>query len=887
MEWHALDLAEVSARLETDLERGLPASVAEARLAEHGPNSLEVAAPRSWILVLLGEFRSSMVLVLAVAAGLSALIGEVSDTVTIVIILVLNAVLGFVQQWKAERALEELQDLLVPHARVVRDGVESVVDATAVVPGDLVALAGGDHVPADLRLVEAVELAIDESALTGESVPVAKGVAPVGPGVALAERVDMAMMGTSVTNGIGRGVVVATGASTEFGDIARLTGSVAAEPTPLQRDLGVLGRRLGAAAVGAAVLVGLLGIVVGNDTEDMVLTAVSLAVAAVPEGLPAVVTITLALGVRSMAQRRALLRRLPAAETLGAATVICTDKTGTLTAGTMSVRRIWTAAGVSDLGLDSEGGVTDELTMRLAAAGLACNHARIEGVGEQAHPVGQPTEVALVQFAARLGLDQELRPQPVSELPFSSDRKHMAVVVPAPGHHAEVLVKGAPEVVVSACTRLATPTGDRPMTDADRVALDVELSRAAGDGLRTLAVAAARVAASPSVVDLAAGLPENLTLLGVVGIADPPRPEAAAAVRRAREAGIRVIMITGDAPITALAIARAVDLPATAAVTGPQIDGVDDGELLDILDGSTVLARTTPAHKLRVVQLLRAQGHVVAMTGDGVNDAPALTAADVGVAMGRRGTDVARGASDMVLTDDDFGSIVSAVEEGRRQYANISKFVRYLLSSNLGEVIAIFLSIAIGGPVILLPVQILWMNLVTDGVAALALGVEPAEHDTMARGPRRLGQPILDRDAVAWIGVAGLYLGVVTAAVFHVGLGGDNDPEHIDRIRTLAFTALVLFEKANLLNFRSLRRPLRDVGLFSNPWLVAAWTLSIGLQLAAVYLPVLQGPLHTVALGPVDWLLIAALAAPILIAGEGVKVHRSRRDDAHHGASTM
>ncbi len=885
-DWHALPAKAVVERLHTDPQQGLSTAEARRRLAESGPNQLQAVRQTPWYTVLARQFVDVLIGILLVAAVIAFAIGEVGDAVTILAIVVLNGILGFVQEWKAEQALAALQRMLAPRCTVVRDGREQEIDARDLVPGDIVLLEIGDRVPADLRLLEAINLKVDESALTGESLPAVKDVNPVAADAPLALRHDIAWMGTAVTNGRARGVVVATGMATEFGRIAHLTQTVGEETTPLQRKLAVLGRQLGIYSVAIAVLVAAAGWLLGKPLLEMFLTGVSLAVAVVPEGLPAVVTIALALGVRAMVRRRALLRRLQAAETLGAATVICTDKTGTLTQNEMTARKIWLPAGevqVTGVGYDPAGhfevdGKKLDYHRRpdllaLLETGLLCNHARLEKDAQGWHQLGEPTEAALVVAAYKAWLSPPVEPAIVSEFSFNSARKRMTIIEKT-DEGLLAHVKGAPEVILPRCTRILDGDTERPLLEEERAAALQAATRMAEDGLRTLALARRRL---PEGVPLDAdAVEQELTLLGVVGIIDPPRPEVPAAIDTARQAGIRIIMITGDASATAQAIARRIGLPVEQALTGSDLQQLDNAELTAILrDRQVLFARTTPENKLRIVTLLQQLGHVVGMTGDGVNDAPALKKADIGIAMGQRGTDVAKGAADMILTDDNFASIVGAIEEGRRQYDNIQKFVRYLLSSNTGEVLAILVNILLGGPLILLPVQILWMNLVTDGMTAVALGVEPAEKGIMQRPPRAAHEPILDRAGILMIALLGGYIGLATLWLFHHYIQDGTEAE-ILLAQTVAFTGIIVLEKMNVFNYRALREPLAVVGFFSNPWVLLAWSVTIGLQVCAVYVPFLQDALHTVPLGWGDWGIIFAVALPVFVVTEFYKWWRWR-----------
>jgi Ca2+-transporting ATPase len=882
--WHAATAASALERLAADPEAGLAEPEVDRRLERYGPNSLPVREGPRWYALLARQYADVLIGILAIAAAVSVLIGEWTDAAAILAILIFNGILGFAQEWRAARAIRALQQMLAPRCTVVREGRVQTAPSASLVPGDLVVISTGARVPADLRLLTAVDLRIDESALTGESEPVDKSSEPVGEAIPVAERSSMAWMGTAVTAGRARGVVTATGLATEFGRIAELTRSVPDDRTPLQRKLASLGRQLAVLAVSVSAGVGIAGWWLGKPALDMFMTGVSLAVAIVPEGLPAVVTITLALGVRAMVRRRALLRRLPAAETLGSTTVICTDKTGTLTENEMTVRRVWLAGGelvATGTGYDPEGAFTAEARpvepasrpdlCAMLETGLACNHTSVRPLEGTWRALGEPTEAALVVAALKAGLVPTDGFAALAEFPFSSDRKRMTIVDRGAGGPT-AHTKGAPEVILARCTRILDPAGERELRPAERRAATEAYEDFAKLGLRTLALARRDL---PQGAPLQADAVEtDLTLLGIVGILDPPRPEVKQAIAIARSAGIHVVMITGDAAPTALAIAQRVGLADRRAVTGHELDAWDDDALRRAIEDEAVFARTTPEHKLRIVSALQAIGHVVAMTGDGVNDAPALKKADIGIAMGVRGTDVAKGASDMVLTDDNFASIVGAVEEGRRQYDNIQKFVRYLLSSNSGEMTAIFLNIVLGGPLIFIPVQILWMNLVTDGVLAVALGVEPVEAGSMDRPPRSLRDPLLNRGGAMAIAAIGAYIGIATLALFHLHLG--DEPGGLARAQTIAFSGIIMFEQFNVLNWRALRAPLASVGWLSNPWVPLAISIAVGIQLAAVYTPIGQAALHTVPLSLADWMWMLALGAPLLVACETVKRARWR-----------
>ncbi|PTW62335.1 Ca2+-transporting ATPase [Breoghania corrubedonensis] len=873
-DWHALSSAEAARRLETSSTAGLSDEEASRRLEQAGPNRLaEVGRASNWVL-LARQFKSALIAVLVAAAVLSAVVGETTDMVVILAIVVINGALGFLQEARAERALEALTRMLAPKAHVMRAGRALRISAEELVPGDLVLLGAGDTVPADLRLVSSVDLSVDESALTGESAAVAKGTEAVPAETILAERNCGAFMGTVVTNGHATGLVVATGMRTEFGRIAALAQSIDREETPLQRELGTLGRTLGALALAIAALVAVMGLLRGYPFEEMLLFGVSLAVAAVPEGLPAVVTVTLAIGVAAMARKRALMRRLVAAETLGAANVICTDKTGTLTRNEMTITRIE----LPGLSVEVEGSgylpkgrflkngspfdpADEPRLIALLETGLWCNATQMIEGENGPRPLGEATEAAFLVAGGKAGLAVD-RSRICGEVSFTSARKRMSVLVREADGSVTLHVKGAPEIVLGLCSSTLEAGGARPIGDDDHVAITARFTALAEGGMRVLAVAR-RTLEHGVPAKLDESVETDLTLLGLVGIIDPPRAEVRDAMRLASEARISVVMITGDAAPTAAAIARSIGLAAERTVTGSEIDTMDDAALADALAQGAVFARAKPTDKIRIVEALQRSGHVAAMTGDGVNDAPALRQADVGIAMGIRGTDVARGASDMVLTDDNFASIIGAVEEGRRQYDNIRKFVGYLLSSNAGEVIGIFLAVLFGWPLLLLPIHIIWMNLVTDGPTALALGAEPAEEAVMRRPPRKPGSRLLGRGDWFRVTILGGYIALMAMALFREALATGASELHA---QTLAFTAFVVLEKANAFNFRHL-----DDGPFSglkrNPWLLVAIALALSLQVAVVHVPLFNDWFSTVPLTLLDWSLIALAAIPMVALG--------------------
>jgi len=880
--WYAQKAVNVLKVLGTDPQKGLSVKEIVQRQTDYGPNRIRSLHKEKWQWILLRQFTDVLIIILLIAAAISFAIGEMGDAVTIMIIVILNGILGFIQEFKAEKAIEALQKMLSLYCKVLRDGEKKEIDSTELVPGDIVFLEIGDKIPADIRLIDAVNLKVDESALTGESVASSKNTTAVPPKSPLGQRSSMAWMGTNVVNGYAKGIVVATGMQTEFGKIAKMTTEVGSTQTPLQKKLAILGKKLGIFSVGIAAFVAIIGYLLGKDMIEMFLTGISLAVAVVPEGLPAVVTITLALGVKAMVRQKALLRRLQAAEALGSANVICTDKTGTLTQNQMTVQKIWLFGGeveVTGSGYDPKGHFEQngkkinykerKDLLELLKTGLICTHAGLSKEKDEWKITGEPTEASLIVAAYKAWLapgDEKI----TTEFSFNSQRKRMSVIVQE-NNKSIAYIKGAPEVLLKRSNYYFDGEKVQLLEQKHKKAFEKAYNELARNGLRTLALAK-RVL--PKDIKLnAENVEQDLVLLGVIGIIDPPRPEVFNAIQTAKTAGINVVMITGDAPLTAMAIAKKVGLDVQYAVTGSELEKLDDPALKKAIDEGTLFARTTPADKIRIVSVLQESGAVTAMTGDGVNDAPALKKADIGIAMGLRGTDVAKGAADMILLDDNFASIINAVREGRRQFDNIKKFITYLLSSNIGEVIAIFVNILLGGPLILLPVQILWMNLVTDGMTAVALGMEKVEKGTMQRPPRMNKEAFLQTRGIIMILLLGSYIGGATLWIFHHYLvSGLPETQAVALAQTAAFAAIIILEKMNVFNYRSLYAPIYTLGLFSNGWLIAAWTATVSLQVAAVYVPFLQDALHTVPLGWKDWLLIFEVAVPIFIVTEIYKM---------------
>lgn len=866
--WHAVPATDAFDLLRSTPD-GLTAGEARRRLERYGPNELQEARRISPWQILLEQFKNVLIIILLVATVISFFLGHGLESIVIAIIVLFAVLLGFVQEYRAERAIEALRQMTAPTATVVRDGEEVRLPARDLVPGDVILLHTGDRIPADARLIEAINLQVEESALTGESVPVEKHVQPLAhDNLPLGDRRNMVYAGTSVTYGRGRALVVATGMHTEFGKIARMLQSVETVRTPLQENLDRVGNALARAAFVVVGLIVALGLLRGQPVIDMLIFGIALAVAVVPEALPAVVTISLAIGVQKMAKRHALIRRLPAVETLGSTSVICTDKTGTLTKNEMTVRTVFTAGqsfAISGAGYAPEGeffhddrpvAPPEPLLLTLKAAALASDARLLKKDAGGWTIKGDPTEGALIVAAAKAGLWKDTldaeHPR-IHEIPFSSETKRM-ITLHQTAEGATAYAKGAPEVILEGCDFVLSANGIQPLDNAGREQILHQAHEMASRALRVLGVAF-KPDATP---DNAA---TGMTFLGLIGMIDPPRPEARDAIATCVQAGIRPVMITGDHPLTAQAIARDLGLlDGGRIVTGAELEAIPDEQLQRHVQNISVYARVSPAHKLRVVTAWQANGHIVAMTGDGVNDAPALKRADIGVAMGITGTDVTKEAAAMTLTDDNFASIVAAVEEGRGVFSNIKKYLMYLLSSNIGEIGLMAGATLLGLPLPLSAVQILYVNLATDGLPALALAVDPPEEDLMKRKPRNPRIGIFTRPVVTLMTLGGVWSALVNLGLFTWAL---NSGRGLDQAMTMTFVSLVLIQFFKAYNFRSdrhsvLRRP------FANKWLNLAIIWEMVLLSLIVYLPFLHDAFGTYALSATDWLIVVGLAVTVV-----------------------
>ena len=897
--WHHLPEEEVLDLLESDRDAGLDFLAVEERQGRFGPNEIaEKEGPSSLERFLL-QLRQPLLLILLVAAFITAVLGEWIDAIVILGVVLVTATIGFIQETKAHSAIAALARYMGTEATVVRAGERSRIPASQLVPGDVVLLQSGDKVPADMRLLRARDLYVDESSLTGESVPVDKAVMVLDHDAVLTDRRNMTYMSTLVTYGRGTGIVVAIGDNTEIGRISELISSTEKLATPLTRRIAQFSHVLLYAILGLAALTFLVGVLRGEELVDMFMAAVALAVGAIPEGLPAAVTITLAIGVGRMAKRHSIIRSLPAVETLGSTTVICSDKTGTLTQNQMTVREAFAGGDVvtlSGLGWDPAGTVmrdgsdidaySDAALMECLTAGVLANESGLVQTDEGWRAEGDPTEVALIVAARKAGLDArtvaEALPR-VDTIPFESQHQYMATLhETSDDRPAVAYMKGSPEAVLQRCSRTLGHAGDPERFD--RRTLDARVAAMASEGLRVLALARKEFPSGTTLIRHEE-VSDGFTLLGLQGMMDPPRVEAAQSIAECRRAGIRVKMITGDHADTAVAIARQLELdgdapgdPATngesmSVITGAHMNEIDDTELVAVAHDTPVFARVAPEQKLRLVEALQHRGDVIAMTGDGVNDAPALRRADIGVSMGIAGTEVAKEAADMVLTDDDFSSIVAAVEEGRGVFANLTKFITWTLPTNVGEGLVILLAVFLGATLPILPVQILWVNMTTALLLGLMLAFEPKEKDLMLRPPRDPESPILSRPLLLRILLVGILLLIGAFGLFEWALSQGVGE---DAARTIAVNVFVFGELFYLFNCRSLTRTMLAVGLFSNRWLLAGVAVMIALQVAFTYVPLMNTIFHSAPIDPVWWLSILGVGVAIYLIVEAEKWLRRR-----------
>jgi P-type Ca2+ transporter type 2C len=897
VEWHTLSAETVLENLSTT-PTGLTTVEVARRLQEYGTNTLQEARPINPLVILFGQFKSLVVWLLIGAGVVSGIMGEWIDSIAIIAIVILNALIGFFQEYKAERAIAALKSMTAPRARAWRDGQVVSLAAVDIVPGDVIGLEAGDLVPADARLLEAASLKTIEAALTGESDAVRKREMTIDEvNAPLATRQNMVFMGTSIAVGTARAVVTSTGMATEFGRIAGLLQEVSLdEGTPLQKRLTAVGRLLVWVSLGVVGLIFSLGLIRGAPLGEMLLTSISLAVAAVPEGLPAVVTVALALGVQRMARRRALVRKLPAVETLGSTNVICTDKTGTLTVGEMTVRRLYVASeafSVSGEGYGPDGrilggtNVLDEhqsdrvkslltILVGCTTAHLSCDK---NANGDKWSVVGDPTEGALLTAGMKSGVElaaiEGVSPK-ISEFPFDSDRKRMTVVrrvADESGSRLRAFIKGAPDVLLDRCTHILSKNGVMPINERDRLLVMGAIAEMAEQALRVVAGAYRDLEVHE--IAEADDVERGLIFVGLCGMLDPPREEVKDAVARCRSAGIRVVMITGDHPSTALAIAKEVGIGAvdSVALTGPEIEMLSDGELKQQAPSIVVYARVSAEHKLRIVRAWRTLGGIIAMTGDGVNDAPAIKGADIGIAMGKTGTEVTKEASDMVITDDNFASIVAAVEEGRGIYDNIKKTLQYLLAGNLGELLLMTAAVALGVPVPLLPIHLLWINLVTDGLPALALATDPIDADVMKRPPHPRDVSFADRQFFITMTFTGILTATVSLATYLYVL----DRESLDVARTSAFAVLVYAEVLRSFGCRSETKGIWSIGLLSNAKLAVIAAATIFFQPWTHHFGTLGAFLKTTNMSWSECLVLLGIGAVPLLALETMKSVRQRR----------
>lgn len=886
---------------------GLTSAMAKKRLEQEGENVLKSKNQVHAAKIFAGQFKDFLVIILLISTAVSVFLGEIAEAVSIAVIVLLNAIMGFVQEYKTEKTLEALKNMAAPTANVIRDGVVVKIEASSIVRGDVLLLEAGDRVPADCVLLEAVSMQAEEAVLTGESVAVDKAVDPTMDETNELNKTNLVYMGTSLVKGHGKARVIATGMNTQMGRIADMLGNIEEQPTPLQKRLDELGKFIVVGCLVISALVMGIGIMRGEPFIQMLITGVSLAVAAVPEGLPAIVTIALALAVKRMVKRKALVRKLHAVETLGCASVICSDKTGTLTENRMTVKQVATledrfevegsgyrrAGGFVKNGEHKNAHLEPVLELLLEGAAL-CNNAEITADKEQNlrdrsrnrssglwKTFGEPTEIALLVMSAKAGITRESLKdgyQIYDEIPFDSTRKCMSVFVKTPNGRRFIFTKGGYDVILPKCIQVMETKGARPLQHADRVHFDAVNEEMAGNGMRVLGFAYREITDETH-------KEEGLTFLGIAGLLDPPRKEAKDAVRVCRHAGVRTVMITGDHRLTACSIGEKVGIfrKGDVCLTGAELERMSDDALDDVIGKVTVFARVSPSHKFRIVRALKRRGEIVAMTGDGVNDAPAVKEADIGVSMGVTGSDVTKQAADVILLDDNFATLVAAIEEGRVIYGNIRKFIRYLLSCNIGEVVTMFVGMLMGMPVPLLPMQILMINLVTDGLPAIALGLEPAQKDTMRKPPRRADESIFSGGLVFTIALRGILIGFTTLFVFSVLFGMSGS---LEIARTGAFLALVFTQLIHVFECKSEHKSIFKIPYFNNKKLLGAVAFSVLISIACVYLPQLNLLLRTSPLNGQQLFvtIMSSLLVPIVNAVVlGIKGHvnKPKLGDCH------
>ncbi|MDL4840005.1 calcium-translocating P-type ATPase, SERCA-type [Aquibacillus rhizosphaerae] len=871
MNWYQFNEDQLEQKLGVRRDKGLSSLDVEKRLKKFGANVFADRKKISLWLVFLKQFQDFMVLVLLAATLVSGLLGEYVDAIAIMVIVLINGLIGFFQEQKAEKSLSKLKELSAPLANVLRNGRWDKIPSSEVVVGDIIKITSGDRVSADMRITKSSSLELEESALTGESLPTTKhATAITQDGLEPADQKNMAFMGTLVTRGSGIGIVVATGMKTAMGQIAELLVNTEQQVTPLERKLMELGKILILLALILTAFVVVIGVWQGHPIYNMFLAGVSLAVAAIPEGLPAIVTVALSLGVQRMIRKKAIVRKLSAVETLGSASVICSDKTGTMTENQMTVKQLYIRQRyvyVTGQGYDikgdfqqSERNVNSEELEEMLLYGALCNHASLYRKKGKWMIDGDPTEGALLVAArkANITIEDTEKFKIIHEIPFDSDRKRMSVVVEDNQSNRFVVTKGAPDILLPRTNYIIDKEGRRPIRAKDQNSIEQAINDMADHALRTIAICIKPLEKSQAIDEIM--LEKDLTFVGISGIIDPPRKEVKTAISECQEAGIKTVMITGDHAKTALAIAKQLDLiPEYGKVLeGHQLSKMTEEQLSTVIDDVYVFARVTPEHKLKIVKAFQRNGHVVAMTGDGVNDAPAIKASDIGISMGLSGTDVAKEASALVLLDDNFATIKSAIKEGRNIYENIRKFIRYLLASNVGEILVMLFAMLLGLPLPLIPVQILWVNLVTDGLPAMALGLDQAEGDVMKRSPRHPKEGVFARGLAFKIISRGFMIGIITLIAFMTAYQGD--PDHLRYAQTIAFTTLVMAQLIHVFDCRS-EKSVFSRNPFQNLYLVGAVISSILLLLMVLYLESLQEVFNTMDLGLRDWIFILALSS--------------------------